>query len=275
MFCVFSNDHTEIRTPYYRDFYHPELYYEDIPYQNFTPYDLFCIKTQLSPHVRQIDSKLDIGFGEIEYQGAMYITVMFFRKNVPEKLSLETEDTLRNKLKEITDRKLFACLLDIKTLNYSHDWLRSMMPFLVEESVIDNDFILISIDPESDYDSVYNDTYFSTLKAIETMSQEGYITLSPENTEFIYNWELEEIKKLNNLGLYRAKWKDSRLTTNISQFLMDKLNGDLTIQFRDQGRSYLYDHIRIGRSIVMDNISSLSEARLAMISTSISKHKSI
>lgn len=273
MFCdvsesFFSSEFTKIRTSYYRDFYHPELYYEDLPYQNYTGYDLFCLKTQLQPYIRQLNAKLDIGFNDIEYQGAMYVTVTFFKSGIPFKMSVDDELVISNAVKSIMNRRHLCCLLDIKTLDYPQDWLKSIMPFLVEDSIIRGDTIYIALDPDSDYESVWGQLYFETLQAIDVMSQNGYIVINNDKS-FIHNWQLIQVAKIgdsDSQSLFKANWIDTRLTgTNLAQFLLNKLNGDLSVSFRHRDRDYsAYKHSFIGRNVIVDNIHSLLEAQSVM-----------
>ena len=116
-----------------------------------------------------------------------------------------------------------------KTGKYPYGWFYSMIqyvdinsgfnPFIREEG------LYVSINPSTDFNTVYSDLTYHILSTIFNFYQSGVIHASLENSVIVDNWELERLDLLDSIGsLYKPNWTDERFASNPVDFMLSLIS---------------------------------------------------
>lgn len=237
------SDISPIITPYYRTVVDrkPNECSEEGDY-NYTPYNLFCLKTRLYPFMIQyVGSNVDIEMPTTLINNKMFITIVPVIGTRPIDISNDIRIKLIQYLDEITGTDKDSCLL-FSTLNRTTTlsgnlipvtWMNTILPYIsLPENI--NPFIDqygiygdLSKLTEKEYSIVYNQLVSQIIDQIRTMYRLGYITYAGSISE---DWALEPVD--TDSILYRPLWNDDRFASDLVSFLQSRIRGVRTISLR-------------------------------------------
>lgn len=189
-------------TPYYRLF-GTQNTTEDylIPYENYTIYDLFCLRTRIVDQIEELIEKSSQYVSTfISDNNRVNVCIMFKRINENSDIYSGIDDKyfdfdqdICNKIQNIIDKAVSTrpkyCLIPIKFISkyaykypISKIWIKSMLYYLdidmvyVEYFFVNEDGVYIQMDPYSDYTNIYINVCLYVNKIISDMYESGYIT---------------------------------------------------------------------------------------------------
>ena len=291
------SDISPIITPYYRTVVdrRPNECSEEADY-NYTPYNLFCLKTRLYPFMIQyVGSNVDIEMPTTLINNKMFITVIPVIGTRPIDISNDVRVKLIQYLDQITGIDKDSCLL-FSTLNrvtttsgylIPVTWMNTILPYIsLPESI--NPFIDqygiygdLSKLTEKEYSIVYNQLVSQIIEQIRTMYRLGYVTYAQSISE---DWALEPVD--TESIVYRPLWNDDRFASDLVSFIQSRIRGERTIKLRIGNNNvdkhfvarelnkYKYE-FTVSNGDIIITVDNLDHARIASSLVYSSKSKSI
>ena len=233
-----------IETPYFKPII-PTVYNEstNLPTLNYTPYDLFKIKTKtFNKIIDYIGSDVNIMFTS-EFKDSKMLIVIRLEKisiNSPQiLLTQEQYNTIKSWVDDSISYYPDHVLITYDGINksiydepVSNTWIKSVIPY-VKIPIEYNPFILdegIYVMLDEDYDVKYQNIVMSIIDQLKYFYNNGYIT-GAKNIADAWNLYIADYdEEIPNL--YYAPWKDYRFAPNIINFLTQRLTGDDVISMK-------------------------------------------
>lgn len=236
----YYNKITFLKTPYKRSI----VQYDEInpinsvlePTYNYTPYDLFCLRTKFQPYAKEL-LKLDVGlqFKSIEAPSQMDLIIMLTINNNFLFLNDNLKTKLEHKISQLTNNKENYALLfnfDTQLLSYNGEiipksWIVSMVPYVNIDLLTIYDIYMgeyglyAYLGKENDYINFYQKLTILIHKQLKRMYQIGYITNVGNIAD---SWSLQSLDIDKNL--YIPTWSNSDFASNMVNFLTLKSNGN-------------------------------------------------
>jgi hypothetical protein len=215
-------------TPYYRT-YGPDnhLVCGEEPDFYYTPYNIFCIETQIQPFLRsKIGRNVIVTFETINYNHRRQLIVVPrvggepiypITYNTYEGNDIYQPDKeFQDEIDRITSTEMrnYCLLFHIDFPLYTENaiqiptfWLRDIYPYLtIPDEVYPyryNNGIYINLLQYKNFKEVYNHIFDNILRQIQHMYRHGYITRA---SSLVESWDLVQIGQ----DLYRPRWFDLR-----------------------------------------------------------------
>ena len=205
---------------------------------NYSNYDKFCLNTNLQPIFASIGLTFDIN--SIKIDDKMVLCVVPKQGGETFAMTEKTQDTLQQEVNFVCDNLYHLCLLfDVLTDRiYPRGWLISIFPHLQISDSLNPTFIkgklYLSLNESTDYLSYYSDTVDNLMIQISQLYKTGDVIC---DDKFAKDWNLD----LYRDDIYIAKWIDTRITMDKSQFLFNMLSGfPITMNIPDNSLYYHY-----------------------------------
>ena len=242
-----------LSTPYYRTLTSNNLFgYEDRGEFTYTPYNVFCLETRLSPFVYELlGEDINLIFKTINENNRMALKVEIVKmvdtirvgEPVPDpelEISPELKHKIQNKVDEIVTDKINYCLISLNNLykitehKYPKGWFRSVAGYIPLPDEYNPFFrpegIYLIFNPKSDYKTEYNRLVTVMVDTIENYWRDGVVYGADSIS---VPWKLERLDLTTiTPRLFQAMWKDSRFAPDLVGFLLDKISGNPYIQVK-------------------------------------------
>lgn len=206
---------------------------------NYGPYDVFCLQTRLQPLVyRLLNRDTQILFLTSEENKKMELKIQILSSDGDViSLSEHVKSELQTKVDEIISKNMGYCLINGYELylscgyRYPLSWFYSVLPYTGIGSEY-NPFITqtrygpeiyLVFNRDSDYNRAYINLSRDILNAINNMYQQGSLYGAENIAEA---WNLELLNDDFAKKLYQATWQDKRFAPIITDFLIQKMEGD-------------------------------------------------
>lgn len=235
-----------LKTPYYRTIPNYMESCNDCPKRqdpdfNYSEYDLFCLKTQLVPYLRQNlphISGLNIKYHQQRDNHRMIQYVILVNGDDTIDLSTLPSDLvhrIQDKINYITSKTPTMILVfqASSVREFPTTWVISVMSALnlpsdiITEMYTENNdgYILTQFGYEDDFNFLTNALRFQIVEQIRSYWQQGLVLGAESIAE---NWELEivgdkELIDNSYLKLYKPKWNDTRFAPLLVPFLQEKI----------------------------------------------------
>lgn len=207
------------------------------PINNYTPYNLFCIKTQLYPHIwNTLGFDVVIKFSSVQVESNLYVSLEITDGNNIVKLNKEQDIHIGNILNNIISNSLQYCLLFsylspiyVYNKRVSTLWIKRILPYIhvpdrLDPYVNDNG-LYINMTNIHLYLDLYNLMAINVKRNICNMYKQGYITLASSIQD---TWQLQSADQYNIL--FYPNWTNKLFAPDLVQFLTSRLVGDKNIQ---------------------------------------------
>lgn len=255
-----------LTTPYYKTFNprNPIGCAEDSKL-NYSPYDVFCIETQLYPIIynkinRNVQMIFEYSHDDHKSQlviNLIYPSIIKTGSNVPDKsknviLSCDDRKYLQNKLDKIIYENPDYCSLNFNELwlsfkpNYPKSWMKIMLKYIdIPQKYYPRytfDHILIKLDPYSDFRNIYSSIEKSIKTQLTEFYEKGTVYAAHNISE---KWSLTELnvetyeQYKNKIDRQNAIELGILNTDNISDISEIKISND--IENRSDIRIYQAD----------------------------------
>lgn len=272
-----------VKTPFYRNIIDigEKINTEQI-YQNYSDYDLFCLKTKLQTILSSNGSSDHITMLSVPINNRMVITVNLLRYGKYVKLSREDIAYLQ----KITDTSLGSypkhCILyslDNHRLKYERSWMISVLSYLnipIEYNpFIMNNNIYVEFDSNSLYYDLYNMLVNNIEKQFNTFYKIGTVVCSEK---MAIDWNLTlvpnliapaEISLANivSYALHSDKWADQSTKELTKMTNFDRIADQSMLE--STGHTGLYMATWKDRRFAQDITQFLSRLHSGMIELSI------
>ncbi len=249
---------------------------------NYTPYDLFCLRTKLLMAVPDIlGYSIDIQLPSAEKDNRMFVVVAITLGQEEVEISTSNRDKIRLLVEEYTSSDPKSCLLFSWKASTRLDdgtpidssWVRSMLPYISIPGQyfpsVGNNGIYLNLKDVIDYVEVYNSLNMSIRDQIIVMHQNSYMTKMGHIAE---NWGLISLDE--DKTLFRATWVDLRFAKSTINFLLSRISGERRIRMPIRNSWVLrhniyvslfgkFKEISFDSTNVLVSVDSLSEARQA------------
>lgn len=247
---MFQEDY--IWTPWYDQYPTPDNTTEcKVGSSNYITYDLYALKTWLYPYIQEKYGYDVIIAYDKKTKGLLSYNVIKLLRT-PEELVLTTDDKIdiNNKIQTlITPDKINYLLIspmDVKIDGYAipQGWIKQMLSFISVNDAylpyVSEYGLAVNLRPIPEYTYLYTRLSSSIYKTLRDMYIYGYIYNPPDIV--IKNWKLDQ---LGPVGLYRFPIKDSRISSYLSDFLLQiKEDGVITIkQEVNPNPRYIISHL--------------------------------
>lgn len=265
-------------TPYYQTISDSESPCLSEPDLNYTPYQLFCLTTRLmatwpGPGIPRL---------LLEQVGnRMVQTVRIMQSDVEVPLSTDQQNQLEALIASAMEESPNHCIVfavqDIAgPVHLPESWVSSVLPSVkipeVYDSYIEDNYVYMQLDPNSNYQDLYQQLTQSILGQLRDWYQQGAVVATEA---FAISWSLQPATTTLNAdrtGLYVPTWKDDRFAANPVSFLTSRLHGDtdlrLEVGTNQVTRHYIADTLRnsvkprfAGDFVLVGPISHLDDAR--------------
>jgi len=242
-----------LSTPYYRTLTSNNLFdYDDRGEFTYSPYNIFCLETRLSPFFYQLlGNNINIVFKTVNENNRMALKVGIEKitdvTHIGEPvadLDLEISEAdqikLQEKVDQIVTKDIKYCLISLDSLykiaerRYPKGWFRSVAGYIPLPDEYNPFFrpegIYLIFNPDSDYKTEYNRLVSVMVNTLEQYWEDG-VVYGAESISV--PWKLERLDLTTiTPRLYRSMWKDGRFATDLVPFLLDKIGGNPYVQIR-------------------------------------------
>lgn len=238
----------------------PSVYCVEQGDLNYTPYNVFCLKTRLSDFVSQVvgevvfsflsfytGNKMSLNLVLSQYVSAVEYRSAFQTMNV----SPDQRRLIEQKINDILTVDPLACLLispDINLVTLGGDripnpWIRQVLPFVMVDAqyrpfVNDDGYHVdlsawtirtpeeVEVDVEEMlYDEKYQQLQAEVVEKLRDMYDDGYFVVYGRlSSEIADKWGFIPVD--NEGQLYRPNWRDRRVTTNLVEFCLARVRGE-------------------------------------------------
>jgi hypothetical protein len=206
------------------------------PEPNYTPYNLFCLHTQIYPVIMSLLGKNSgIRFESKHHDNKLYVYIIPIKEGERIKLTVFQKDLITTVMNEATTvNKLNFCVLitaDLKIISrygiIPYDYKRSILEYInIEEKYnpyIRDGHVYINLIEEENYDKIYNEILINVMTQISTFYEKGYILHCDRIKD---NWRL--ISQDEDRELFSPNWWDERIFKYQSpvEFFMNLLDNN-------------------------------------------------
>jgi hypothetical protein len=214
---------TYLTTFYYRTMPYPYADNDIIgPRYNYSPYDLWCLKTNISPLFSSIN--LTYIIKGVQKENKMVLAIFPKKDGKAIEMSTTTISTLQNEINYICENLYKKCLLYdpmIKS-DFGAEWTMNIFPYLSIDTKYNPRFIngklYIELNENSDYDVQFAKCSSDLIEQIADLYLQGAINC---DSDFAKNWDMIEYRK----DIYIPNWSDNRITNDRANFLITLLHG--------------------------------------------------
>src|SRR3990167_2102946 len=215
---------------------------EPFPKESYTRYDLFCLETKLTPHLRDLSSKYYMRYGFMEFHGAMRTVIDICLADEIVHLNNDEMVKMQKLVDKLVTYKPKHCLLfdsSYQIKHYPKEWVRNILPFLDFPSgytpIYEEGKIYIDLSNLDKYKDRWERLYFIVRDKLTEMYNKGAIVLYKQD-RFVLDWDLTFIGNINeDFGLFVPNWRDNRFAKDRVKFLSEKLTGDRFIKIKING----------------------------------------
>jgi hypothetical protein len=197
------------------------------PQYNYLPYDVWCLKRNLEPLFNSLGLTFELKSFQID--GNMNICVLPKKSDSFLTMSDSVKFRLQTELNFICSELDGLCLLyDPSTDDgiFSKDWILNVFKYLDFGSDYEYRFIngklYLKLNEDSDYDRKFDQAYQNLTKQLADLYSNGTIYCS---ADFAKKWDMIQYSK----NIYVAKWKDERITLDITKYLLNLYRKKFTI----------------------------------------------
>lgn len=236
---------------------------------DYDPNDIFCLRTRLQPHINELISrKAYIALSNyVKGEKSFVVIVLYIGSKI---LSISNKNKV--KLEEIIDKitseyPKFALLYSVSNKTHLTDefgniipvsWINSILRFIkinrnLRPFFKDQEGIYISTANINELKKNFGKLQIFITDKIKEMYSEGYI-LEPDR-QLVENWNLVRISPelQTDMELYRATWKDPRITSGsggLTKFLLNRYTGNKRMIIRVENSLQVRHSISIALSEV-------------------------
>lgn len=270
-------------TPYYRTFtVVPNIGTGTESTFKYNSYNLFCLETRLYPYIYKLLNRRDviIYFKGIEEDNRMNLKILLSERDNKITLSDKHMENIQEKINEITSVNEDYCLIDKDELYYSlgskinQGWYNQILQYVNFNTeynpFIKPEGIYLAINPESDFNTAYNEVCNKIVKQIDDLYENGAV-LHAESIKDDWLLETIDINEMNT-EIYQPMWKDYRFAPNLVDFLLEKIrkNPYISIKIPDNlvKRHFIsFNLSNLGKEVIFENtevkikVDNLDEAQ--------------
>ena len=243
---------------------------------NYSPYDLFVIKTRLEPFIQvRLDPRILIRFVSRYLNDRMRMTIELWRGDEAIVLNDRLHHYLQQVVDYITSNYANHCLLLVHGLSWNVNrqrggspccraplpqwWVNSTLPFLGISPHFQPQYrppseyslggVLVDLSKAEPYSDIYRRMLIKATDRLTEMYQLGFLSLPSDfDNEALARWQVSSIFPLDTSlyedikqALFRADWADNRLTEPVGGMIA------FLEKHLIRGSSMLW--LRIGRDI--------------------------
>lgn len=217
-----------VLTPFYTELGpdNPRLCTE-FPKSNYTPYDLFCLRTRLYP---ALASGVDIRFSNYLDGNVMRLGVdlTFGGKDID--LEKDSANLLRQLIGNILTNKPHHCLLlaeNTPLQGIPAIWLSGVLPYVSLPQTLDPIFqaghLLINLEEDLDFNNTWFELQKSLVAELRRLYEAGAVVCHPDiDEDFIEDWGLVPAFRVEDdsvSAVFLPGWTDTRLAPNPAAFM--------------------------------------------------------
>lgn len=209
--------------------------------ENYRPYDLFSIRTRMTPYVRRnFGDEFSLTFTSTMKNNRMVMVIGVRDNNLDDVLLTDEQKVaLSVKIRSlIAEGNSHVMLLPAKHSQSTDDtlmestWISSILPYIdiddTYEPYADDEGLYVSLGAEEDYILTYNELITDVMEQLEKMYKEGYVVGISE--EVASDWGFERVNP--DFDLYMATWKNDKISKpygGLSGFIKSRMRGEKTI----------------------------------------------
>lgn len=249
-------------TPYYKTLaLEKSIGCVDAPTQNYSPYDLFCLKTRISDKINTLrNSPLQVKFLNIYKDELMKLTIQIFdlqatpankksSSNITEEsgnqpifFDEKEEKLIKKWINDIITEYPNHCLISSSNLNssiqknkyISSQWIKSVIPYInisdVYNPFITGEGIFVELNSNSDYLNTFNELNEDIIKQLRNMYNDGLVIV--KSLDIVRKWNLVALHPEDSESYaYYPKWSDTRFAPNPVDFLLERISGINCLQY--------------------------------------------
>lgn len=216
-----------LNTPYYNTIIEiPLTSCGNMSSSNYTPYNLFCLTTQIETFLAEKERSQVINRITIEEDGKMAMKFVTY-------LQGEELEMAQAEMDKIVNNSPFFCVLYSARLEnkYPASWVRNLLPFIeisgYYNPYVYEDRLYVNLALTNDYMKIYDSLYKNVQKQLKKRYKQGCIL---EAQSIVNDWSLYAIDI--DESLFIPTWKDKRFAPDITYFLHTRLYGDKIIKFK-------------------------------------------